>query len=75
MIKSIYDGARQSAEKLDDDIKQFFNEFPFVAEPITYSATSDAIGPVYELRLPKGFIAMLLAQFNSAREARPAFPQ
>jgi hypothetical protein len=73
VIKSIYDGARQSAEKLDDDIKQFFSEFPFVAEPITYSATSDATGPVYELRLPKGFIAMLLAQFNSAEKSAQLF--
>ena len=73
VIKSIYDGARQSAEKLDDDIKQFFSEFPFVAEPITYSASSDATGPVYELRLPKGFIAMLLAQFNSAEKSAQLF--
>ncbi len=65
VMKGIYDGARKSSDKLDDDIKQFFNEFSFVAEPITYSATSDAAGPVYELRLPKGFIAMLLAQLNS----------
>lgn len=73
VIKGIYDGVRQSAEKLDDEIKQFFNEFPFVAEPITYSATSDAIGPAYELRLPKGFIAMLLAQLNSDEKRAQVF--
>ena len=73
VIKGIYDGARQSAESLDDDIKQFFSEFPFVAEPITYSATSDATGPVYELRLPKGFIAMMLAQLNSSERRAQLF--
>ncbi|HEX5735750.1 MAG TPA: hypothetical protein VF131_23185 [Blastocatellia bacterium] len=73
VIKGIFDGARQSAEKLDDDIKQFFSEFPFVAEPVTYSATSDATGPVYELRLPKGFIAMLLAQLNSDEKRAQVF--
>ncbi|HJQ68665.1 MAG TPA: hypothetical protein VKA70_06820 [Blastocatellia bacterium] len=65
VIKSVYDAARKSSENNGGDVKQFFNDFPFIAEPITYSAGSDAAGPVYELRLPKGLVAMLLAEINS----------
>jgi hypothetical protein len=69
VTKAVFDEERKSAEKNDDDLKRFFDEYPFVAEPITYSAMADPHGPVYELRLPKSFVSMLLAGLNS-NEAR-----
>jgi hypothetical protein len=53
--------ARRASERADDETKALFEQLNFAPEPITYSAVSDPSGAVYELRLPKNLIVLLIA--------------
>lgn len=46
----------------DEESRQFLSRFDFESEPLTYSLTSDGLGQLHELHVPRNLILMAVAQ-------------
>ncbi|HEX8091306.1 MAG TPA: hypothetical protein VF762_20790 [Blastocatellia bacterium] len=64
VLKSLLKNPPSSTHRYDEETKQFLTRFDFDPEPITYAATSDATGPLYEVRIPKNLLIKILAQIS-----------
>ena len=64
IMKGWIDSAKKSAATASQDVKDFFARTNIMPEPITYAASPDLNGAVYELHVPRNLIVMLLAQMS-----------
>lgn len=64
VLKGVFKKPQPVSDRYDEETKQFLARFDFDPEPITYAATSDVAGPLYELRIPKNLLIKILAEIT-----------
>jgi uncharacterized protein DUF3352 len=65
VMKGMLDDLKKSAEGKGEHVREALSRLNFDPEPITYAASTESIGPLYELHLPKNLITMLFAELNA----------
>ncbi|MFP5260514.1 MAG: DUF3352 domain-containing protein [Blastocatellia bacterium] len=64
VLKDLFKKPQSVSDRYDEEAKQFLAQFDFDPEPVTYAATSDVAGPLYELRIPKNLLIKILAEMS-----------
>jgi hypothetical protein len=64
VLKDLFKKPQSVSDRYDEEAKQFLAQFDFDPEPVTYAATSDVAGPLYELRIPKSLLIKILAEMS-----------
>ncbi|HEX8185195.1 MAG TPA: hypothetical protein VF747_10600, partial [Blastocatellia bacterium] len=65
VLKDVFKKSQAAIDQYDAETKLFLARFDFDSEPITYAATSDFAGPLYELRIPKNLLAKAFASLSA----------
>ena len=60
LMQGYQDWATKPATMMSDQMRSFMMRLGTVAQPITYSLSNEGLGPLHELHVPKGLIAMLV---------------
>jgi hypothetical protein len=64
VLKDTFKKSQGSADSYDEETKQVLARFSFDPEPVTYAATSDAAGALYEVRVPKNLLMRIFAEMS-----------
>jgi hypothetical protein len=64
VLKDLFKKPKEVSDHYDEETKQFLAQFSFDPEPITYAATSDPAGPLYEVRIPKNLLIRVFAELS-----------
>ena len=64
VLKDLFTKPKEVSDRYDEETKQFLTQFSFDPEPITYAATSDLAGALYEVRIPKNLLIRIFAELS-----------
>ena len=70
-MKSYNSWADQPSALISDQLREFLSRMTFVAQPITYSLSSDGLGTIHELHIPKNLVVMAVAGVSAETNPTP----
>jgi hypothetical protein len=73
VLKDLFKKSQATTDRYDEESKQFLARFGFDPEPITYAATSDAAGALYELRVPKNLLMRVFSELSIKQKVSRVF--
>ena len=71
LMESYRTSANNPTALVSDKVREFLTRLSPVSEPVTYSLSSDGLGPFHELHVPRNLILMLVASISQASEQSP----
>ena len=71
LMKSYNSWADQPSALISDQLREFLSRMTFVAQPITYSLSSDGLGTIHELHIPKNLVLMAVAGVSAETNPTP----
>jgi Protein of unknown function (DUF3352) len=70
LMKSYNAWVDQQSAIMSDQLREFLSSVTLVAQPITYSLSSDGLGTLHELHVPKNLVLMAVA--GASAESNPS---
>ena len=61
----------QQSAAMNDQLREFVARLTLVAQPITYSLSSDGLGTLHELHVPKNLVLLAVAGISAASNPSP----
>jgi hypothetical protein len=71
LMKSYNPWADQESAIINDQLREFLSRVTLVAQPITYSLSSDGLGTLHELHVPKNLVLMAVAGVSAVSNPTP----
>ena len=71
LMKSYNSWADQPSALVSDQLREFLSRMAFVAQPITYSLSSDGLGTIHELHVPKNLVLIAVAGISAESNPPP----
>ena len=71
LMKSYDSWADQPSALISDQLREFLSRMTLVAQPITYSLSSDGLGTIHELHVPKNLVLMAVAGISAESNPPP----
>lgn len=71
LMKSYNSWADQSSAIVSEQLREFLSRVTLVAQPITYSLSSDGLGTLHELHVPKNLVLMAVAGVSAESNPPP----
>jgi len=73
LMESYRTYANNPTALVSDKVREFLTRLSPVSEPVTYSLSSDGLGPLHELHVPKNLILMAIAGISDESNQSPLF--
>ena len=71
LMKSYNSWVDQQSAIMSDQLREFLSSVTLVAQPITYSLSSDGLGALHELHVPKNLVLMAVAGVSAETNPTP----
>lgn len=71
LMKSYSSWAEQPSGMISDQLREFLSRMTLVAQPITYALSSDGLGTIHELHVPKNLVLMAVAGVSAESNPTP----
>lgn len=71
LMESYRSFANNPTSLVSDKVREFVTRLSPLAEPVTYSLSSDGLGPLHELRIPRNLVLILVASISEESNQSP----
>jgi hypothetical protein len=71
LMESYLTAANNPTALVSDKVREFLARLSPVSEPVTYSLSSDGLGPLHEVHLPKNLLLMMVAGISDETNQTP----